>query len=162
MNSVLTAKVAGQTVGFPVAMVRDVLGPQPVRRIPRTPPEVAGCFNLRGQIVALYDGAMLLKLREAPSGEIGSIVVFEVDGRLAAIAVDSLGEIEEHQIETHAELQGTLGATMRRAALGISATQDDLVVAVSPEALLSAEGRPNAGLLGSDPRANQRLLPGGD
>ncbi len=58
----LTFEIAGQPCGVPVLLVRDVLGPQAITRIPLAPPEIAGAMNLRGRIVTAVDLRTRLRL----------------------------------------------------------------------------------------------------
>ena len=51
----LTLTVAGQGCAVPVLLVRDVLSPQAITRIPLAPTEIAGSLNLRGRIVTAVD-----------------------------------------------------------------------------------------------------------
>ena len=50
------------------AGVRDILGEQPITRIPLAPPEIAGSLNLRGRIVTAIDLRRRLHLPPPPAG----------------------------------------------------------------------------------------------
>src|SRR5215470_847825 len=54
--------VRGQRLGCPIAQVKETIVVRPITRVFLTPPWVAGIINLRGDIVAVLDLAVLLGL----------------------------------------------------------------------------------------------------
>jgi purine-binding chemotaxis protein CheW len=64
----VTFRLAEQACGIDVLAVRDVLGEQPITRMPLAPPDIAGSLNLRGRIVTAIDLRARLGLPDAPSG----------------------------------------------------------------------------------------------
>jgi purine-binding chemotaxis protein CheW len=62
--------VAGQDFGVPIAAVKETIPERPLTRLFLVPPFVAGLINLRGEVVAVLDLALLLALEAsaAPDG----------------------------------------------------------------------------------------------
>ena len=60
--------VAGQDFGVPIAAVKETIPERPLTRLFLVPPFVAGLINLRGEVVAVLDLAMLLGLPRAGEG----------------------------------------------------------------------------------------------
>jgi purine-binding chemotaxis protein CheW len=54
--------VAGQDFGVPIAAVKETIPERPLTRLFLVPPFVAGLINLRGEVVAVLDLAVLLAL----------------------------------------------------------------------------------------------------
>ncbi|MGZ3406757.1 MAG: chemotaxis protein CheW [Polyangia bacterium] len=54
--------VAGQDFGVPIAAVKETIPERPLTRLFLVPPFVAGLINLRGEVVAVLDLAILLGL----------------------------------------------------------------------------------------------------
>ncbi len=54
--------VAGQDFGVPIAAVKETIPERPLTRLFLVPPFVAGLINLRGEVVAVLDLAILLQL----------------------------------------------------------------------------------------------------
>lgn len=74
--------------------VREITPERPTTRIPGAPPHVRGLLNLRGTLVPLLDLAERLTGQGVTSAD-PSIVVVHADGRLLALLVDDVLEVEE-------------------------------------------------------------------
>lgn len=74
--------------------VREISPDRPTTRIPGAPPYVRGLLNLRGTLVPLLDLSERLTGQGVTSGD-PSIVVVHADGRLLALLVDDVLEVEE-------------------------------------------------------------------
>jgi purine-binding chemotaxis protein CheW len=59
--------VAGQDFGVPIAAVKETIPERPLTRLFLVPPFVAGLINLRGEVVAVLDLAILLALQGGSS-----------------------------------------------------------------------------------------------
>ena len=60
--------VAGQDFGVPIAAVKETIPERPLTRLFLVPPFVAGLINLRGEVVAVLDLAILLGLPRTDAG----------------------------------------------------------------------------------------------
>src|ERR1700742_561581 len=89
----VTLTVADQLCGVPGLAVRDILGEQPITRIPLSPPDIAGSLNLRGRIVTAIDLRRRLNLAPPEPGQKRMSVVAEQGGELYALLVDQVSEV---------------------------------------------------------------------
>ena len=64
----------------PAGIVREILPRLPATRIPGVPDAVEGLVNVRGSLLTVLDGHLLLDQQRRPTDE-GAIVVLEVKGR---------------------------------------------------------------------------------
>ena len=92
-QTLVTLTIANQLCGVPVLSVRDILGDQPITRIPLAPPEIAGSLNLRGRIVTAIDLRRRLGVPPAPPGSPRMSVVTEQGGDLYALLVEQVSEV---------------------------------------------------------------------
>jgi purine-binding chemotaxis protein CheW len=60
--------VADQDFGVPIAAVKETIPERPLTRLFLVPPFVAGLINLRGEVVAVLDLAILLNLARTTEG----------------------------------------------------------------------------------------------
>ncbi|WP_114375649.1 chemotaxis protein CheW [Elioraea thermophila] len=132
----VTLTVGGQLCGIPVLVVRDVLGPQLITRIPLAPREVAGSLNLRGRIVTAIDLRTRLGLERADPRRAMSVVV-EHQGELYSLLVDQVGEVLHLDPELREENPPTLDATWRGLSKGVFRLSGQLVVVLDVAAILA-------------------------
>jgi purine-binding chemotaxis protein CheW len=124
----VTMIVAGQLVGVPMAMVRDVLGPQRIFAVPKAPREIAGVLNLRGRIVTVVDLRARLGLPESEAGRAGMSVVVEHQGELCSLRIDEVGEALRLPAERFEPSLVALDQHWREVAVGVHRLKDGLLV----------------------------------
>ncbi|MFQ3623857.1 MAG: chemotaxis protein CheW [Acetobacteraceae bacterium] len=132
----VTLTVGGQLCGIPVLLVRDVLGPQTITRIPLAPPEVAGSLNLRGRIVTAIDLRRRLGLEGADIATAMSIVV-EHQGELYSLIVDQVGEVMQLEPGDREANPPTLAPAWRALSVGVFRLSGGLLVALDVPAVLA-------------------------
>ncbi|MGA2465437.1 MAG: chemotaxis protein CheW [Thermodesulfobacteriota bacterium] len=91
-RQILVFKVANDELGLDISCVREVLRPQEIYPLPKTPDFIEGVINLRGHIVALIDLRKRLhgKQIEEPGKR---IIICKVNKLIVGLTVDSLKEI---------------------------------------------------------------------
>ena len=136
----LTLTVAGQGCAVPVMLVRDVLGPQTITRIPLAPPEIAGSLNLRGRIVTAVDLRLRLGLppREAASAPMS--VVVEQAGELYSLQVDEVGEVMPLPAAGFEPNPPTLDQVWREVSRGVHRRDGQLLILLDVERVLTVGG----------------------
>ena len=131
----LTMTVAGQGCAVPVLLVRDVLGPQAITRIPLAPPEVAGSLNLRGRIVTAVDLRLRLGLPQRDAAAMS--VVVEQGGELYSLLVDEVGEVIPLAGTAFEPNPPTLDAGWRDVSRGVHRQAERLLIALDVERVLA-------------------------
>lgn len=132
----VTLTIGGQLCGIPVLVVRDVLGPQMITRIPLAPREVAGSLNLRGRIVTAIDLHSRLGLERSDWRRAMSVVV-EHQGELYSLLVDQVGEVLHLNPELWEDNPPTLEAKWRALSRGVFRLSGQLVVVLDVAAILA-------------------------
>jgi purine-binding chemotaxis protein CheW len=69
----------GQTVGLDAGVVRGILDPAPVARVPGARAFVHGVINVRGNVVPMADLRLLLGMEQRPATIDTRFVVIEID-----------------------------------------------------------------------------------
>jgi len=91
-RQILVFKVANDELGLDISCVREVLRPQEIYPLPKTPDFIEGVINLRGHIVALID--LRKRLHGKQTEEPGKrIIICKVNKLIVGLTVDSLNEI---------------------------------------------------------------------
>ena len=132
----VTFVIDGQLFGIPVLGVQDVLSAHKITRIPLAPPEIAGSLNLRGRIVTAFDVRRRLGLSPWQAGGETMSIVFEHDGELYSLLVDSVGEVLALAVSDYEKNPPTLASKIRDYSSGIYRLDDQLLVVLDVDALL--------------------------
>ncbi|HXT81614.1 MAG TPA: chemotaxis protein CheW [Acetobacteraceae bacterium] len=133
----VTLTVADQLCGIPVLTVRDILGEQPITRIPLAPPEIAGSLNLRGRIVTAIDLRRRLQLPAAPPDQTGMSIVVDQGGELYAFLVDQVSEVMSLPASTFERNPPTLDEGWTTFSTGIYRLEGRLLVVLNVGQLLA-------------------------
>jgi len=136
----LTLTVAGQACGVPVLVVRDVLGPQAITRIPLAPPEVAGSLNLRGRIVTAVDLRRRLGLPARGGDQQPMSIVVEMAGELYSMLADAVGEVVPLRPDDSAANPPTLDLIWRDVSRGVHRRDGELLIVLDVERVLAIVG----------------------
>jgi purine-binding chemotaxis protein CheW len=110
-----------------MTVVREVVAAPRATQLPTGPPNALGVFNLRGEIVPLFDTASMLGLRAA--GPAAFAVVIESAMGLAGLAATAAPE--------SAELGTALAATDATATSELYAVGDRVVALLDADSLLA-------------------------
>ncbi|MFN8667005.1 MAG: chemotaxis protein CheW [Gemmatimonadaceae bacterium] len=135
----VTFRLADQWLGIPVLLVQEVLLAQRIARVPRTPEEVAGFLNLRGQIVTAVELRTRLGLPPRDPEHAPMNVVVRHEGELFSLLVDEVGDVLSVEGTAVEPPPPTLDPTWRQACAGIVRRERGLLVVVHVHALLRLE-----------------------
>lgn len=96
----LLVALGGESYGFPLDRVREVVKPAPITPVPSIPEHILGVMNLRGEILPVLDLKRLLGLGAGAPSPQGRIVVVKGPGMAVGFLADS--------VEDAIEVRGTL------------------------------------------------------
>jgi purine-binding chemotaxis protein CheW len=114
----------------PAGIVREILPRLPATRIPGVPDTVEGLVNVRGSLLTVLDGHLLLQQGRRPSDE-GAIVVLEVRGRSYGLGVGQVLDFLEVPAASVVEGRDLPGVDPRLVkAVGVGADQHFILLDV--------------------------------
>jgi purine-binding chemotaxis protein CheW len=117
-----------------VALAREVAEAPDLTPVPTAPPEVLGVFNLRGEIVPVFDTAALLRVGgfvETPTSPSWVAILHTGEG-VAALTTTSMGEtVELGELAAASDAPGTVGAYDVGSRLAVLLDVDALLATVS-------------------------------
>lgn len=136
----VSVQIGGQTFGVPVLEVQDVIAETAINRVPLAPPEIAGSLNLRGRIVTAID--MRRRLGLPPQAEDQrasgvSVIVEQASGELYALMVDDVGDVLWLPSSAFEPPPPTLSPAWRDLCDGLYRLEDDLMLVLRTQAVLS-------------------------
>ncbi|MGH2709011.1 MAG: chemotaxis protein CheW [Gemmatimonadales bacterium] len=103
----------------PAGIVREILPRLPATRIPGVAEAIEGLVNVRGTLLTVLDGHVLLQ-QARREGDEGAIVLVEVAGRRYGLGVGQVLdflEVPEQSVAERAELPGVDPRTVRAVGL---------------------------------------------
>jgi purine-binding chemotaxis protein CheW len=89
-RQILVFRLSNEELGLDLSCVREVLRPQEIYPLPRTPSFMEGVINLRGRIVALIDLRKRLYGKSIEDRSGGRIVVCRIKKFIVGLTVTSL------------------------------------------------------------------------
>ncbi|MCC3862209.1 chemotaxis protein CheW [Pseudemcibacter aquimaris] len=136
-NDYVTIWLDGQMCGIPVLEVYDVLSKQTITKIPKSPAAVAGVLNLRGQIVTAIDLRKRLKLKDREDDSEEMNVVVEFQSEPYSLIIDRVGDVLSLSDDAFEKNPVTLEAHWQEVSTGIFRLEEELLVILDIEKLLS-------------------------
>lgn len=88
----LTFFLADEEYGLEILKVSEIIGMQPITRVPRMPEFVRGVINLRGKVIPITDLRSKFGMDVENAGE-SCIIVVQMKGVQTGIVVDRVSEV---------------------------------------------------------------------
>lgn len=88
----LTFFLAGEEYGLEILKVSEIIGMQPITRVPRMPEFVRGVINLRGKVIPITDLRRKFGM-DSDGQEDSCIIVVQMKGVQTGIVVDRVSEV---------------------------------------------------------------------
>jgi purine-binding chemotaxis protein CheW len=114
--------------------VREVVSHPTLTRLPTAPTALVGAFNLRGEVVPMFDTAVLLGIGHVTGTPV--VVVVNTTAGPAALVVSGLPRF--------VVLEAELGPSELRGTRGVYAVEEGVAVLLDVEAMLTARHSPES------------------
>jgi purine-binding chemotaxis protein CheW len=88
----LTFFLAGEEYGLEILKVSEIIGLQPITRVPRMPDFVRGVINLRGKVIPITDLRRKFGMTTDDASD-SCIIVVQMKGVQTGIVVDRVSEV---------------------------------------------------------------------
>lgn len=97
----LTFFLSGEEYGLEILKVSEIIGMQPITRVPRVPEFVRGVINLRGKVIPITDLRVKFGM-PIEEGRDEVIIVVQMRGVQTGLVVDRVSEVvavADHEVE---------------------------------------------------------------
>jgi purine-binding chemotaxis protein CheW len=132
-----TFHVGELLLGVEVHLVQEVLGEEPMIRVPLADPWISGLLNLRGQIVTAIDARRRLGLPPRSPGErTANIVLRTADGSVSLV-VDREGEVVDLPDTEIEPLPENVSPAIRGVVTGTCKVDEGLLLMLDAERTLT-------------------------
>jgi len=135
----ITFAVDREMYGIEIRYVTEIVGIQPINRLPETPEHIKGIINLRGKIIPVVDMRLKFKREPAAYNDRTCIIVIDIQDISAGLIVDEVAEviaIDDESISPPPERE--TGANSRYLS-GIGTVGDAVKLLLDCEKLFSGE-----------------------
>ena len=137
LSSYATFYVGSLYFGIPISVGVEVTKGQEVTPVPLGPKEVAGFFNLRGQIVTAIDMRVRLGFESIDDYSDLLSIFFQDQDHLFAILVDRVGDFTQVSEATFEEAPSNLDANARELIVGVHKLTDKLLLILDTQKIVS-------------------------
>ena len=141
----LTFYLGDTLYGLPLKNVLEIIGIQPVTRVPGTPNYVKGVINLRGSIVPLVDVRLKFGQPERPYDGQTSIIIAQLNDMQVGLVVDRVANVVAPDPADISGLPEFATVNANHFITGISRVGNTLVMNLDCEAILEDDNTPLPG-----------------
>ena len=132
-----TFHVGELLLGVEVELVQEVLGEEPMIRVPLADPWVSGLLNLRGQIVTAIDARRRLGLPpRSPGARTANIVLITPNGSVSLV-VDREGDVVDLLDSEIEPLPENVAPSIRAVVTGTCKVEERLLLMLDAERTLT-------------------------
>lgn len=134
LHQYVTFELAGQLFGLDVEHVQEVLRYDEYTRVPASPPEVGGLFNLRGDVIPALDLGVRLgeEPRRLDGTPVMNLIVHDRGERLSLL-VDRIGDVLELDDDTLEVAPPTLSEAQRALITGVFELERGLLLVLDAQ-----------------------------
>jgi len=147
-------RVGSELYALDILRIREVIRPQKLTAVPQAPPFIEGVINLRGVVIPIVDLRKRFGSQEREFDRKTRIVICGLAGKIIGLVVDEVAEVRRYSRQ---EIQPAPRFLQGRGAeffLGVCRRDDDLVMLVDLERILTSDEKIDLG--------NVDLIPGSD
>jgi purine-binding chemotaxis protein CheW len=135
----LTFALGQEIYGIEIRYVREIIGLQPVTRLPEVPDYIKGIINLRGKIIPVVDVRLKFKKEAAEYNDRTCIIVIETSELTVGLIVDNVDEVIAIDDENIAPPPDARAGIQNRYINGIGMVGNDVKLLLDCEILLHEE-----------------------
>ena len=89
----LTFVVGEEVFGIPIRYITEIIGIQPITKIPEAPEYIKGIINLRGKIIPVVDVRLKFKKEPIDYTDRTCVIVIETEELIVGLIVDRVAEV---------------------------------------------------------------------
>ena len=135
----VTFRLKDETYGINVMQVQEVLRVTEIAPVPGAPDYVLGIVNLRGNVVTVIDTRTRFGLPTTERDDASRIVIIESEEQVVGMLVDSVAEVVELRQSEIDAAPNTGNEESSRYIQGVASRDDDLLIVVDLNKLLSEQ-----------------------
>lgn len=137
----MTFKTGDEYFGISINHVNEIVGMQPITKVPEVENYIRGLINLRGKIIPVIDVRMRFQLEPLPYTDRTCIIVINVKNTVVGLIVEKIDEVitvNKDNIIPPPSLSHSKNDS-NRYVCGLAKTEDSVKLLLDPERLIRDE-----------------------
>jgi purine-binding chemotaxis protein CheW len=135
----LVFMIGNVNFGIEIRTISEIIGMQPITRLPEVPKSVKGIINLRGKIIPVIDMQLKFNIEPQEYGDRTCIIVIELKELSAGLIVDRMKEVLSIQDEEVSPPPGKKTGAQNRFISGIGKSDKKVILLLDCEKLFLEE-----------------------
>lgn len=142
-------RVENLLYGLDIMRIREIVRPLKITPIPRSPAFVEGVVNLRGAVIPVVDLRRRFDLEIPPVDRHTRVMICSIGGRVVGLQVDEVAEVRRYVRKDIQPAPHFIKGSGAEFFLGVCRRDDDLVMILDLDRILSSEEKIDLAGLGS-------------
>ncbi|PLX73820.1 MAG: chemotaxis protein CheW [Desulfuromonas sp.] len=131
-------RVGREMYALDIMQIKEIIRPQKLTPIPKSPAFVEGVINLRGAVIPVADMRKRFDLPLTESDRKSRIMICSLAGRMIGLLVDEVSEVRRYSRDEVAPAPEFLKGPEAEYFLGVARSGDDFIMLVDLEKILSS------------------------
>lgn len=131
-------RLAGELYALDIRRIKEVIRPQKVTPVPKSPPFIEGVINLRGMVVPVIDLRKRFSLPRPNDDRRARIIICVVERKCIGLLVDEATEVCRFSRQDVRPASPFLGGAEAEFILGVCRQGENLIMLLDLDRLLSA------------------------
>lgn len=131
-------RIGGEMYALDILRIKEIIRPQKLTPVPKAPPFIEGVINLRGAVIPVVDLRKRFDHSSSGVGRQTRVIICAISGKMIGLIVDEVTEVRRYarqEIQSAPQFLRGKGAEFF---LGVCRRDDDLVMLLDLERILSS------------------------
>jgi len=130
-------RLGGELYALDIMKIREIIRPQKLTPVPKAPRFIEGVINLRGTVIPVADLRKRFDQKIGEDTRKNRIIVCSLTGRMVGLLVDEVTEVRRYTRQDLSPAPQFLKGPEAEFFLGVARQDDDLVMLIDLEKVLS-------------------------
>lgn len=138
-NQYVTFKIDDEEYALDINRVQEITGYTKLTKLPNAHKSIKGMFNLRGNVIPIFDLRIKFKLKEKEYDKFSVIIVFRTNNKTIGMIVDEVSDvlnIDKDKIQDAPDLSMSIDTQFIE---GVGKVGEKLIIVLNLEKLLSED-----------------------
>jgi purine-binding chemotaxis protein CheW len=132
-------RVGSELYALDIMKIKEIIRPQKLTPIPKSPTFIEGVINLRGAVIPVADMRKRFDQSISEENSKNRIVVCSLAGKIIGLLVDEVTEVKRYGREEIAPAPQFIKGPQAEYFLGVARCDDDLIMLIDLEKVLSSD-----------------------